>query len=298
MTMRTKDKLIGYLGVLPDMLYLDDEPVKWSWLTCWWASPNHKGVGIGQDILKSIYEQCNGLVGCSEFTELGQKAADKSGLFNVIEIPGMLYHFGRRQGNDATSVEHQLISWSEQSNWNPEQWLEYINEIDEETHDFILKNGHGELTRRSKEELDWILRYSWVLEAPFDDLTSTKFFFSTVSRRFSYYALKIFGNDGQLVGFIMLRLRDTELQIPYFYCLDESSCLKRVCEVVLFHLIKLNVEKLKTFNQRLIKGLESMDFPVTSSEHQVRKCYISKKVSIERVRKMMIQDGDGDNTFT
>jgi len=47
-TMYDGDELIGYLGVLPDKLLLNNEETKWGWLTCWWTHPQYTGKGIGQ----------------------------------------------------------------------------------------------------------------------------------------------------------------------------------------------------------------------------------------------------------
>jgi len=117
--------------------------------------------------LDRIYELYHGNIGCSEFTEFGQVAANRSGKLNPFVIQGKEYSFSASDSNENHSSNNTNIE------------LEYVKEIDDELNTFIQANRKNELTKRGKEELNWMLQNPWVLAAPFKDRVSKKTFFSS-----------------------------------------------------------------------------------------------------------------------
>lgn len=285
-TMHDQQNLIGYLGVLPDFIYINNKPVKWGWLTCWWSSQDYAGKGISQDLLQKIYDVYNGYIGCSEFTELGQRAAHKSGKLNALIIPGNIFAF-----------EHDhLIQWREKSSTFNHVKIEYIQDLDIETESFILKNRKEELNRRSLVELSWMLRYPWVLSAPLKDITSSKLFFSSVSNIFRFYAVKVYDKKDNMIGFFILKLRDKKLTIPYLYYNPEYINL--IAEVIIHHAAGLSAVEFKTYQQDLILAINNIGVPIANIGDHNKHCFFSKKINLDDVKNLHIQDGDGDNGFT
>ena len=284
MTMYLHDDMVGYLGVLPGKLYINDEIIPWGWLTCWWTNPDHSGKGIGMAIINKIHEVMEGRIGCSEFTALGKKAAEKSGLLKPLIIPGKIFHFDSE-------------NWTESDILN-EYSLEYISEVDGETDAFIEANRRNELCRKTGEELTWMIQNPWVLGAPFKDRTSKRIFFSSVSERFMYQAFKVFDSNNRLVSFVILRIRDNKIIVPYFYSTGEKAHIQAALEVILEHARAYNVVELKCHNDQILKAMESTQVPISKVENHNKYCFFSHTIDLKNLEGLHVQDGDGDNGFT
>lgn len=289
-TMHDNDRLIGYLGVMPDILNLPGKKKKIGWLTCWWTHPEYGGKGIGQSILDRIHNWYDGAIGCSEFTELGQKAAERSGKLWKKEISGTEFELGS---------DEQVSEWliQQQPSLHPEQ-LEYVQEIDRETEHFIRLYRHEELTKRTTAELNWLLRYPWVISAPFNDRTKERLFFSSTAGRFMYQAFKVFSDDARLIGFVILSIRDDRMTTPYVYTTEIEREKKLVVQAMALHAAALNVKKIKTYHPVFKSELAATGLPIKAEKEVIKNAFFGHRFHPEAIRGLHIQDGDGDNAFT
>ena len=174
--------------------------------------------------------------------------------------------------------------------------MEYIAEIDDETALFINKYQKTELVRRGARELEWITGYPWVLQAPFSDISSSRYFFSAVAQVFYYLKIKVLDSTGAIVAFIILRFRDQHLTMPYAYF--DPSNITAVFRVICHHIIALNAISFETCNEHLISELNKANFPVVVKRTRDRHSYISKSLANADVASLDLQDGDGDKAFT
>lgn len=285
-TMYDGDALIGYLGVLPDVVYPNGEPLKIGWLTCWWTHPEYSGKGIGQSILDRIYDHCNGFVGCSEFTALGQQAAERSGKLEKFPIPGKVFNLETLQACGEWLAKQHIPD------------LEYINEIDGEAEHFIRSSQNGALARRGKTELNWMLRYPWVITAPFADRSKNRLFFSSTAQRFFFQSFKVYSSDARLIGVVILRIRDRQMTVPYAFLNGSAADQQHVVNAIALHAAANEVEKVKVYHPVVCELLQTSGLPLDSQETVVKNAFFSERYDAAGIRAAFIQDGDGDNAFT
>lgn len=286
MTMYDRNTLIGYLGVLPDAIYPKGEAQPIGWLTCWWTHPDYGGKGIGQSILDRIYDHCNGFVGCSEFTALGQQAAERSGKLRKYPIEGTMFTLGSQQ---------ELSEWLDTQSVSD---LEYINEIDAEAEAFAEGHHQNSLSRRGKVELNWVLRYPWVIAAPFSDRSKKRLFFSSTAQRFFFQSFKVYSTDARLVGVVVLRIRDHQMTVPYAFMNNEAADQQCVVNAIAQHAAAHRIETFKVYHPGVNALLRSSGIPVQGSEPITKNAFFSERYNEAAIKAAFIHDGDGDNAFT
>ena len=75
-----KDILLGYLGLVPDYLYVNGQPERICWMSCIWVNPEARGKGIAKQLLHSAHERWEGRLLATEFTAPAKQLYDKLGL--------------------------------------------------------------------------------------------------------------------------------------------------------------------------------------------------------------------------
>lgn len=285
-TMYHDNRMVGYLGVMPDRVFLSNAERKIGWLTCWWTHPDYGGKGIGQSILDRIYDAYNGAVGCSEFTDLGQQAAERSGKLWKLPLHGQTYTFAGPETLRSWLLEQPLPD------------VEYIAEIDAEAKALITAQQKNELSRRSRAELTWLLRYPWVITAPFEDRTKSRLFFSSTARRFFFQAFKVYSADRRIIGVVILRVRDDQMTVPYVYAIDSAEARNEVARTMALHAAAHEVQRLKVYHPLITGTIESTGIPIAQNEAVTKNAFFSPVFSADDVMSRFIQDGDGDNAFT
>ena len=54
-----KDNIIGYIGVLPDSIFIENNVYNIAWATSWWVDPNHRYAGTGGFLLLTALNHYN-----------------------------------------------------------------------------------------------------------------------------------------------------------------------------------------------------------------------------------------------
>ena len=310
--------VIGYLGVLPEKIFIEEIEYKVGFLSCWWINPAFGS--LGATFLLIALQRYEDHIFSFDFTHSAAKVYEASNRFiKLKEIEGLRMNI-RINSKDIISekipklrilrpvlgiidyfmnrfINLRLMIWERNNNDILKNIkIEYVNNIDRETQAFIKKNRKRELFKRGSKELNWIIKYPWVLSAPLNDKTSAGYYFSSVSNRFLFLNIKIFNANDVMIGFLILQLRDNRLIIPYCY-FDEYS-IDYILKVIGLHIIKLNVYTFSTFNQDLIENLSKIKFPVFYTGNISRLCITSKKYKDIDFKNYHLQDGDGDRVFT
>jgi len=86
------------------------------------------------------------------------------------------------------------------------------------------------------------------------------------------------------------------MTIPYFYA-SANAKMGIVAEVILNHVSALRCSSFKTYNKEIISALDKVkkQFEENTCE---KSAYFSKKIDLNQITSLHIQDGDGDNGFT
>jgi hypothetical protein len=175
------------------------------------------------------------------------------------------------------------------SGWNIEQ----ENHVEPPAADFIELHNKTNWNQRGKTELEWILKYPWILEQERPDHDSSRYYFSSISRRFFYRTLKITGNDGSFQGLVLLCIRNNHLTIPYVFA--EASCYDVIGKMVVKTMHELNLNMVTTFQDEMARPLHKLT-SIFLYKKRIKKPYlISKKFDFIKV--LNFQDGDGDCAF-
>ena len=232
--------MIGYLGVLPDKIFVDNAEHKLGWLTSWWVDPGHATKGVGAMLLfkaLNAYHQHLGVSGASKEGRRALKASQKfmasytiKGLdirlrfnltetvfrkFPIMKIIRLLLKVIDAILNEIVNLRSFL--WKRRCQKHLRLTYEYISCIDEETGNFIQRHHQQDLTRKGKAELNWMLRYPWILSAPFKDSASRRYYFTSRAKRFNFLGVKVFARDNEMIGFFILKVRDDRMSAVFSY---------------------------------------------------------------------------------
>ena len=208
------DKIIGFIGIVPGRIHLDDQPYRLGWLSSWWVD-RKAGRNIGALLLLKAISRYDNQVAISAFTESAKNAYDATRRFVQLKnLRGATFHirlelsrilpqrFPRATAlGPLLRLADRFINLS--STFTLRLWqhlhgriastVAEIDSIDPATEAFIESHQRRELCRRGKAELDWIVRYPWILEAPPDmERDYDKFYeFSATARQFRYVNLRV-----------------------------------------------------------------------------------------------------------
>ena len=312
--------VIGYCGVFSDQVFINGNPQKAGCMTTTWVDPENRRQGIAVQLRRAIFKAYGGMVYVSEMSEPARKSIDATSLFTALKpmqfqqvrvrivTLDMLPKKFRLLQNLGTlfswfdmlvnlPVKARLMLWTVSNKRDDKFRVEYLSEIDHDTARFIDKHQENNLVRRGAPELDWITRYPWVIQAPFSDVSTSKFFFSTVAKSFGYIKYRVLDFTGHIRAFVMLRLRDGRLHVPYLYfdMADAEMVTRSLCR----HIIGLGVSSFETCNVQLVDQIRKIGFPVVTINVRDRHTRLSNElVRGADLNTICLQDGDGDKVFT
>lgn len=311
--------LMGYLGFVPDTIHLGDTTANLGWMSCIWVSPDARGKGIAKAMLKRGFEEWEDHVIVTEFTEIARNIYQRYGDFMDLAISQGVRAYLRanlayllptkRVGFAGIRPLLRLVDWVLNLPISLRLWVyqrrhsttelsyTYLSEIDAETERFIRQFQDGELFQRGAKELNWMLRHPWVLSAPSKDEPASRYYFTSVARRFDFLPIQISRSDGALAAVLILAFRDRNLKIPYAYFAE--SDLDLVLTVIDKHMIQMKLDMLTVYHPVLAQAIQKRKAPFYLVRPFRRHYLIStlfEQALSDHPRRM--QDGDGDCAFT
>lgn len=312
-------RVVGYGGVFPDRIYINGTPQKVGCLTTTWVDPTTRRQGIAMALRNEAVQAYDGRVYVSEVSTAARKTLEKDHHFIALKsmkfqqlairvstldmLPKRFKQWPRLASLlsmvDMLSnppVKARLAYWKARNRPDDRLRVEYLAEIDEETAHFIGQHQENELGRRGATELNWITRYPWVIQAPSSDVHASRFFFSTIAKTYTYMKYRVLNSDGEIVAFILLRLRDGRLHIPYAYFND--SYAEGIMSLLCHQIIQTGAFSFETCNEKLVQLIKNLKFPTLYISIRDRYTYISNELArgadLDSIR---LQDGDGDKVF-
>ncbi|MEO1449907.1 MAG: GNAT family N-acetyltransferase [Bacteroidota bacterium] len=312
------EALAGYLGVFADRIYLNDQPEKAGWLSCMWVDPNMRGKGIAKKLLRSVLDSWGNRILVTEFTPAAKGLYDRSETFMDLKKPvgmrgylraNLAYLLPRRKPGLAgikpllrlTDGLLNLFNGLRLRLWTPKMeglnWT-YIAEIDAELDAFIRERQAKQFTRRTAEDLNWMLRHPWVLTAPEPDADSVRYHFSAVDTRFEFLAMRLTRADSQLAGLLILQIRGGHLKVPYAYV--EQGLEHEAVQLIYRQALALKADMVSIWHPGLVAAMQAGGHPFYL-RRQLQRHFITSKVFGEafgRNGEVEIQDGDADAAFT
>jgi GNAT superfamily N-acetyltransferase len=308
------NRFIGYLGALPDYIFLNSTKKKVYWLSCMWVLPGYRRYGIALELLKYAYNSFNGNVLITNFIPSSKKAFDKTGQYNeLINLKGVRAYLRLDLANILTRKKPKLnriklliklidstantllnarLSIRSKSIKTSCEYSE-IRSFDKTLSEYLNKKSSIGIFRRDAEQFSWMMKFPWVKKVNQFSKESARYYFSQESKDFQQWFIKV-TNQGQVVGFILLNKNKGELKIPYL--IFENQYVEDISKFILKLCIK---ERIRTYigynspiNNYLIK---SKLFIITRpSSHGF---LIGNKLSSDIEKPVILFEGDGDGGF-
>lgn len=313
-----QDNLVGYLGVLPDLIFLPNRaPIKIGWLSCLWVSPLARGKGIGLKLIteslalwnnnilsadyvpatKTLYDRTNQFEE-KPYSRKGIRLYIKSDLQHILPPKKAIFHKTKwlLQAIDfgANGLLNLRLKFFKEDLSHIR--IEYIDHINDEVNDFILSKQERQLFKRTQADLNWIIQNPWILSADKKDDLNKKYYFSSTAKLFHFSTLVIRNSNNKIIAFLIFARRDTTLKLPYLY---HDNCMDTVIKVINHHLIEWNIRTFTTFHPELTQHLSVHRTPALYTRSLERNYMLSSTLKDAIIDAYMeIQDGDGDCGFT
>jgi len=303
------NKLLSYIGLLPDTAWLDDKLQKVWWNSCWWANEKENNNGSMQ-LFYLACKRTNGKLYFPELTPLTADLLSRLNKFTTSKVGGTRAYLklelasilpARRNKFAKIRAVLILIDWSINLVYSPVLWnwakkLKYknlnykiIDRIDDEVARFIDKHNTNELFRRNKEELNWIIDNPWITEN--EEQPNQKYAFSLKVKSFKTILVKIYEGQ-QIAGFFVLLVRDGNAKLTYCY-FNENS-ISDFVHILYKLLLTNNINTFLSFDSRIVEFIQNNKNPFIFYRKQVKTIAFPKETEIQ---PQNIQDGDGDCAF-
>lgn len=310
--------VIGYLGILPDKIFVNDTGYKIGWLTSWWVDPACKTTGVGAILLFKALGAYHHRLGVSGGSKEATKVLDASQKFMALKtlrgldirlrfnatkailrkIPAMRVFRVLFRIFDITTaeiVDLKSFFWKRRNSILRRLTFEYISFIDEEADRFIQRHHRHDLTRKKKAELDWIMNYPWILSAPLKDSKSRRYYFSSMAGRFFYLGIKVFEQNDGMIGFLLLKVRDDLMSVTYSFF--ESRHASSIITAVAHQALAMDVSTISLYDEQLVTGFSELRCPCWSAKKSSRGFYVSKAFADIPLSDCRLHGGDGDLVF-
>jgi hypothetical protein len=312
------NRVVGYLGILPDKIFVNDTVYKMGWLTSWWVDSSCATAGVGTILLFKALNAYNQYVGVSGSSREARRALNASQKFMALKplqgldirlrlnvtrdiprrLPALKIFRGLFKIFDVMMDEVMDVRrffWQRRSNPCRRLTFEYISAIDEETDRFIKRYHQHDLTRKEKSDLNWIMNNPWILSTPLKDAASKKYYFSSRAGRFSYLAVKVFEHHTEMIGFFLLKVRDDRMSVMYSYF--ESGNAVSITAAAVQHALAMDVSILSLYDEQLVTSFSGLGCPCWSANKNSRGFSLSKAFADISLADCRLQGGDGDLAF-
>ena len=312
------NQVIGYLGILPDKIFVNTAEYKLGWLTSWWVDSSCATTGVGAILLFKALNAYHQHLGVSGGSKQARKALHASQKFiplktlrgldikfrlNVTrailrKLPAMkiirvLFKIFDIMTDEIVNL--RSFFWQQRNKICRRLTFEYISSIDEETGQFIQRHHQHDLTRKGTADLSWMMFYPWILSAPFKDPANSRYFFSSISKRFSYLGVKVYEQNKGMVGFFILKVRDDRISVVYSYF--ENQHASAVTTAVVYHALAMDISTLSLYDEQLVANFLELRCPCWSAKSISRGFFLSKALADIALTDYRLHGGDGDLAF-
>lgn len=304
--------MAGYLGVLPDTIYGDNEQaIHCGWLSCLWVDEKRRGSGIAKLLLQTMMESWNDQILITNFTEEAGALYERSGRFGEV-----LKHYGKRfyLRFDTTAILkpklhrvkflaavlpicdrllNALSDWrlkeskGDDFDWRP------ITFTDQEVIQLVVNEQRQTLFRRGVEELQWIQKHPWLTSSE-EGNDRSRYYFSLWAARFENRLMGLY-EHGKLTSILFITVRNGFVTVPYFLGNASQSAAAFIVDLM----IRERLNTLTVFDEGLRLAIET-DARFLYQRAMARPYVFSKKLLAQmgEIDLGKFRDGDGDAVFT
>jgi len=310
------EKLIGYRTVLPDYLFVGDQQVRAGWLSGNWVHKDFRRQGIAMLLLDEACKDWNSNLLFTNYALESKAVYDKSGKFDLLKsVKGRRFYlrpslslllpprysffkksyFALKIFDFLLGLVNPIPLLTKMIPLGSKVEFEYLSRPENEVSEMFEYVCSATPTRRSRFELQWILRFPWLVSSPLGDRIGKKYYFSSSPLRFCQSIVKVFNNDN-LVGFILFNMNGAKLTVPYTSFNPEES--KLMAKVILLHAIKFKSSIITIYNPDLVKAISALGIYKLFSKRRIRNYYATKELkTVLKDSEIVFNDGDGDCAF-
>jgi len=314
-------EMVAYLGVFADDLHFSTGVEHVGWLSCMWVHPKMRGKGIAKQLIQRVFEAWEYKILVTEFTPAAHGLYNRTEQFLDLAKPegirgylrlNLAYLLPKKdekwnkwkpflRGIDALfNVPNalRLKGWKSASLKSKGLSFEYLSEIDDESWTFIEANKSKELMNRSREDLTWLVKNPWLLSSGLKDHNAKRYHFSATDIAFTFLNIKVYDDKLNMLGFLLISIRDKNMKVPYAYFLDGAA--EQILAVLYEHLLSLKLDMLTVFHPKLVQSIKNNKTPFFKTRNFKRHYIISKVLGeqLAATPNFTIQDGDADAVFT
>jgi GNAT superfamily N-acetyltransferase len=313
------NKIVGYRLILVDKIIIGNQHEKIGWYSCIWVNPNYRGKGIAKKLVQQSLKDWDNKIIFQGPVAASQKLYDSTGTFNKASLKGFRgycrFDSTSILTNKMPSLKPVLFLFKIMDtvfNWFGDVVLKsklsstklnknltaVVTEVDQEINAFISLNNQNNLFKRNQIDLNWILKYPWILEQDHMDEVSKNYYFSSVSKKFEYVNVKFFNENKELEGFVSYQIRNEHLSIQYASYQDQQ--IEQVVAMTKELMSTHKINYFSTFEPRLTAYFNKKSSPFLFHKTILRAYYYSKKFEhyFNENPTLTFEAGDGDMIFT
>lgn len=305
------NNLVGYLGVLPDDIFVHETSYHIGWLTAMWVCPTQRGKGIAKQLINTLLATWdNMLVTTNQSPEaaivfnrhkqfvcrqnVGQRFYIKSRVQQIVQRNNLnrfkpflavvddiinLLHRARQYTSRRQNTSYQILS-----------------NITTELADFITKHPLQSICKRNHTLLQWIVAYPWVYQSTSKNTLANQYEFTITTPDYCNQFLVCKNAQQQILAIALVMIKNGELKVSYTWSNPRNQ--QQLSEAIYSYAKKMGVFEITLFSNSSQQIFKPSSNEVIFQKSITRHFYISTKVNslINNVTHPFL-DGDGDCCF-
>ena len=307
------EDLVAYRCILPDR-HMD---IRFGWMSGNWVDPERRRMGLASRLFEEAFKDWGHQLMYTNYAPESKAVYDKSGRFALyLEKEGARYYqravsatlLGMRNGGYRAArpffslADGVINAWQDLRINTIKKKIkpaflhaEPVPSVDPVSLELMETNGRLGFGLRDREAFDWITSYPWVMEGKNKD---ERYYFTWKVSRYQNTCLKIWDDEGELSGFLMLALVGEKMTLPYV-CFREGASTA-VAKILDHYLFAERISYITTFNTDVINLMENSRAPLLGKRRMSQKFFATHELirQLPDGNKIFFQDGDGDVVFT
>lgn len=292
------DKVIGYTAIFPEKLVRPD-----MWIatgTTLWVNPDYADEFVGYNLVQRLWGAY------PDYAVIGSEVSPAAAVIDKL-LGAAILKYERKAFVFRRSIEvHSLRNFASlllepfrkcrlrkaikriAATIPNNLRVRACETIDAETYVFIQSHSTNDTFLRSREMLNWILRYPFSVENPMTDRAKKSMQFSDQIAKFRNRFLQIYADDS-LAGVVLLAERNSVMHVKMLYTDDAHQ--EEVYALIVETMLKSGAERLFSLYPQLNAYLESHQVAMRVNKAELIFTYPK---SLKSLTPFVLQGADGD----